>query len=175
MFGITFSMKYFISILLLCTLSLSASSRGEWFSNVLTYEDFSLERRERAENRRAIGILKDDGSFEDSFNQWLCFPRKQVELIEVEVIYDEESKFIPLLSIESWDRFYEVAVDGDYRVTEPEKAFSEWSELINDAHEVCVYAAFLQVSNTIEGKPNEAWIIDRLKTDRGQWINYGGD
>jgi hypothetical protein len=143
-------------------------------SNILSHEDLWLEMHDRQQDRYSIGIPNEEGGFEKSFNHWLCFEMSAVEVVRAETTYDGENKFLPLLSIEGWNRNYEISVDGDFP-DDQDRTLTIWQFLVDDAQEVCVYAAYLQTDGDELETPRETWIISKLKTHRGYWDNWHHD
>ena len=137
-------------------------------SKVLDNSDYLMELEDLKAGRSEISIPRDDGTFDRYYNHWLCFNQKDVSLNRIEIEYDGEKKFLPQLDIETPNLYYEISLEGDYG-NDLEEAFSDWKYLLTDTPVVCVYAAYLQDLNEVNGKKNQFLILSRLKTINGLW------
>jgi hypothetical protein len=143
------------------------NSQGFLYHGPLTKEDLAIQVTDR-ENGPVLSSSIEDPNRWESFNQWICFPSKDLKVLKVEIEYDGRTKSIPQIDGEKSGHLFQISLDGDMDGNF-EHMFEKWRQIVRASREVCVYAAFLQEGPMIGQLTSSLWIIDRIKGDGGQW------
>lgn len=137
-------------------------------ANLLSEDDIALETSERNGTPALSGALG-DLEYWESYNQWMCFNKDSVKLTRVEVRYDGKIKYMPQLDAWLPGHYFEISLSGDTEY-DNDRLYSYWDELLERSEEICAYAAYLQQLDPRQERPSSLWVISRLKTERGYWI-----
>lgn len=153
-------MKIFLAILL--TLIVVPISAG-YFSNILTQEDFDMQR-EHFEDGPTMTSVSGDWK---SYNQWQCFNVNQIEFDCA--VYDYDKKLVPHLKIQysSFRYEFDLHVEDGF---DCRKTLETWADLMDGSREICIYAAFMPgVRETDYPSDWYLWYIHTIKTSNGYW------
>lgn len=104
----------------------------------------------------------------ESYNQWLCFDKDNIELTRVEIEYDGKIKSMPQINAWTSENYLEISLSADTEY-DNDQIFSEWQNLMEGTNQICVYAAHLQYLYSLGNRQSSLWIISKLKTGFGYW------
>jgi hypothetical protein len=157
-----------ICFVILGVFLLPISMHGEGHSRLLSNEDLFLEYKDRELGPELSSGISDPNPWE-SYNQWMCFNASQVHLTQVKVKYEGKDKTMPQLEVSLLGHSFEISLSADTEY-DNDLIFEMWQNLLKESKEVCAYAAYLTHLN-LEGElPTSLWIISRLKSESGLWI-----
>jgi hypothetical protein len=143
------------------TAASSGLERGPSYS-LLSQEDDDFEKEEYRSGRYALSSGNTEPYWE-SYNQWLCFARDQINIIFVEVDYGG-LKGVPTFVAHELNHRYEVSLSPELKF-DPEQVVAEWNQLLKESSSICLYAAYLQLIDVHES----LWTLSMLKTENGYW------
>lgn len=163
-----------IAFFLACT---TISMTDGFYSTLLKEDDYKAQQQDASARSPALSAPLDGRTpYWESFNQWLCFPAKAVEITCLEAEYGGIVK-VPALHIVYDAHYYEISMDPDPK-PDCEFVTRRWQELLEGESGFCAYAAPLQeydgVPSESGAKDGSVWIINRLKSNKGYW-NFEAD
>jgi hypothetical protein len=133
----------------------------------LTEKDWQMEAKDRL-NGPILTAAPGAITYWESYNQWLCFPATALQVLRVDTFYEDQKKSLPQIDIEWAGHLFQISIDPDRNLDFDDIAFI-WRKLIRNAEDVCVYAAYLQKMPSTGSLGSSLWIVDRLKTEKGEW------
>ena len=148
------------------------------YSEILTKEDYQMQLQAFVAHKPEMTAFEGETPYWESFNQWLCFPAKNIEVGCEETDDDGDTTQIPLLRVIQDGHYYEISMDPDPK-PDCERVKRQWRELMQDERELCAYAAPLQELKPVPAesgaKDGSLWIINCLKTGKGYWDVVTGE
>lgn len=142
---------------------------------ILTEEDLMMAENQ---TRPALRSAIDDEPKWESFNEWRCFDKDEIELrasAHCKVENPNDCTEVPSLSVLHDEEIYEFDADSvEFGATHT--TLAEWKRLTKGQSKVCIYAAKLQeedVANATYRKLS-SWVVERVKTRLGTWSGSDG-
>jgi hypothetical protein len=120
-------------------------------STLLSAEDYKLESTLQEEGRPALSSAITAKDQWESYDEWRCFPKGDVELMCVEIEYGGWRKS-PLLIADGDDHRFEYDLDPTFK-WDCEFTLNEWRRVIGDSSEVCLFGAYLPARATQHDRP----------------------
>jgi hypothetical protein len=156
-------------VIILGLFLVSSSSSDVRYDQLLSKEDFEFQH---TDNEKGMALASDPRSEQswESYNQWLCFSTKNVELECADYDY---GTLVPSIRIEVRNRVFLFDTHVEDRF-DCEQTLSIWSHLASGGGEVCIFAAHMPdvELGLDQNKPQSLWYINRLKGVGGYWNMY---
>ncbi len=148
-------------------LGVSTDSLGYIAHSTLDKNDFLLMETDHIKGP-ALWRGSYDRPYWESYNEWLCFPSHDLRLSLFEIEYEHRAKLLPQIDVWRQGYLYEITLNAGSDL-DSGQVIDIWVALTYGVSEVCVYAAFLQEIE-VDGGQGGLWVISRLKTSRGTWV-----
>ncbi len=171
-----FKARFWVFVTLLATTPLRMN--GLEHDPLLDTSDLAREERDHLRGPALSSVLDDPNPWE-SYNQWMCFDSTQVQVETAEIDMDGGWVPWPQLRVEALGQTFLISPEVDLPV-DAAKELEEWRRELRGSREVCLYAAFLEYSDSSPDSVADReslWILQRLKTENGYWDvpQYGDD
>ena len=137
---------------------------------LLSDEDILLQQTDSSVSALSSSLV-DEIQWE-SPNQWMCFDTESIEITLAEVKSGSRNSHLPIINASLLGHRFEVSteIESDEK---NENTLSSWLSLLRGSRRTCIYAAYLQNTESPDDLTSSAsiWIISKLKTENGYW-NY---
>lgn len=134
---------------------------------LLNKDDIAQEKNDHDSGPVMQSSLEAEKQWE-SYNQWLCFDKDNIELTRVDIEYDGKIKSLPQINAWTSEHYLEISLSADTE-DDNDRTFSEWQNLSEGMNQICIYAAHLQYLYSLGNRQSSLWIISKLKTEFGYW------
>lgn len=108
---------------------------------------------------------EEEEQYWESFNEWNCFPEKQIDIYCAEIIYDGVDILVPAIDIKLQDHFYSFNLDPSLPMN-CLGILEEWRHLLTHQKNICILAAELKSNR---GSNSSYWYIHTIETTNGFW------
>lgn len=136
----------------------------------LNKKDYEMMIYDMENGQPALSAPLHEKKYWESFNEWQCFETHLATLSCDEIEYNHW-KESPLLTIKNENLFIEFAVSPDFNWN-CEQTLEEWSLLLKDKTNFCIYGSFLQNMEHLNGQTSEYWYINQIKAGNNYWDEY---
>lgn len=164
--------KSLITLAAIATGLSSLSMYRNLATDLLDGHDYEQMRVDVSRGSALSGPLVNGSPTWASYNQWLCFPARDVEIACAEDEYDREIRKVPVLHTTEGSHYFEFSMDAE-PAPDCDKITERWKALLQDEGAFCAYAAPLQELNIsaydTQAEAGSLWIINQLKTSKGYW------
>lgn len=132
--------------------------------SILDDNDFAMMK---IDNEKPAITIPDE-NFE-SFNEWICFNIKDLEITKAEVDY-YDWHYVPSINVYIDNHLLSFDLDPDKKWN-IDLIIDTWKDLFENQESVCIFGAYLQeIDNN-----GELWYIQKIKTNNGYWDRSKSD
>jgi len=154
-------------------LFLKAGIVGGQVSHVLVHEDLSEEL-----NQTEPALVSPDSFDLNSYNQWQCFEKKEIETHCVDVCrgvescQQNETEKEALISVLHQRKLMEFSLELPDSNKGCEEILFEWEKIMENQSVVCIYSAYSYENSDDQSHDFHSrsfWVLDKIKTKEGYW------
>jgi hypothetical protein len=165
--------KCFRLVIVLLAAALNLSMYYNPHASLLNADDLEFERVDREDGPELGGSLSEanEGHRWESFNEWQCFPTRDVQSECTEL--DSPEIHVPTIRIRHAGHLFDFSMDPEPDM-DCDYVIRNWKTLLEGEDSFCVYAAYLQDLPVDQSGEEDVdgwtlWIVKQMKTKKDYW------